>query len=137
MYKRQSQLVEERLIQPSTLLGEFQKPAFKRSFEDLIHHLMRDSLAQHLHTLGQVGEFQGFEQTTANLRAFLLRQRDTLLPLGLDLLLEHLTLEDLLSPDQGVHLLNQLIATHQLLEGPAAEASWPQLPAAWEGIPPG
>ncbi len=132
--KAMSQLVEERLIRPSTLLGEFQKPAFKRSFEDLIHHLMRDSLAQHLHTLGQVGEFQGFEQTTANLRAFLLRQRDTLLPLGLDLLLEHLTLEDLLSPDQGVHLLNQLIATHQLLEGPAAEASWQQLRAACEGI---
>lgn len=104
--KAMSLLVEERLIRPTTLLEEFQKPAFQESFEHLLYHMMRQSIGKNIESWEQLEEIQGFNETTANLKTFLLTHQDHILPICTDVLFDHLLVEDVLSEAQFRHILN-------------------------------
>src|SRR5690606_13818148 len=82
-----SLLVEERLIKPATLLEEFQKDSFKTPFKQLIQHLLFESLQKNLEALSELQDIQGFEESSHNLKAFLLTKRDEILPVCVDVLL--------------------------------------------------
>ncbi len=109
-----SELVEEQLITPDTLLEEFDKPAFKASFEQLIHQIISHHLKERVLKLDRPDDLGGYHDTLNNLKRYLLQQREPLLDASLQALFDHLQVLDLLSPEQ----LKQILSTlwHLLLE---------------------
>ena len=115
-----SELVEERLITPETLLREFDTEHFKRSFEQLIRYIITHNLKEQLMRFEIVGDVGGYEQTLANLKHFLRQQRETLLEAGLSTLFQHVQVQDILSPEQQQNMIERLwrlllhtLETHQ------------------------
>src|SRR4051794_9548966 len=49
-----SELVEERLIKPSTMLEEFQKEEFKVSFEVLITHIVENTINENIKNIDTI-----------------------------------------------------------------------------------
>jgi len=103
-----SELVEEQLITPETLLEEFDKEAFKLSFEQLIRYIITHNLKQQLLRFDTPGDLRGYQQTLANLKHFLRQQRAPILHAALNTLFEHVSFEDLLSSGQQELMLNKL-----------------------------
>lgn len=103
-----SELVEEQLITPDTLLEEFDKPAFKASFEQLIRQIISHHLKERVLKLDRPDELGGYHETLNNLKRYLIQQREPLLDAGLDALFDHLQVLDLLSPEQLKQILSTL-----------------------------
>ncbi|MEZ0373248.1 MAG: DUF445 family protein, partial [Candidatus Sericytochromatia bacterium] len=104
-----STLVEERLIRPETLLVEFQKPAFKETFETLIESIVQDTIQENIRHLDTLEGVQGLGGTLENLRGFLNDESDRILTPAQGVLLRHILVEDVLSPEQLQHLVRQLL----------------------------
>lgn len=103
-----SELVEERLITPETLLQEFDTEGFKRSFEQLIRYIIAHNLKERVLNFASPGELNGYHQTLANLKHFLREQREPILDASLTALFRHVRVQDLLSPEQQEKILNEL-----------------------------
>ncbi|PIQ28891.1 hypothetical protein COW36_09420 [bacterium (Candidatus Blackallbacteria) CG17_big_fil_post_rev_8_21_14_2_50_48_46] len=112
-----SDLVEERLITPETLLEEFDSEAFKLSFEKLIRLIVEEKLREKIAKFDTLHDISGYGQTLSNLRKFLVENRDTILSSALNSLFDHLQVGELLSQAQLRHLLSQLFESFaQVLE---------------------
>lgn len=134
-----SELVEERLIRPETLLAEFQKPAFKETFETLIESIVQDTIQANIKHLDTLEGVQGLGGTLENLRGFLLAERDKILTPAQEVLLRHILIGDVLSTEQLEHVVRQLLllgsaslfkqqqALGQTFRQEAASLSWSQL----------
>ncbi|PKL76287.1 MAG: hypothetical protein CVV27_11050, partial [Candidatus Melainabacteria bacterium HGW-Melainabacteria-1] len=103
-----SELVEERLITPDTLLEEFEKEAFKRSFEQLIRQIIAHHLKQQVLRLDRPADLRGYSQTLANLRHFLREHREQVLEACLGALFGLVQAEDLFGPEQQESVLGRL-----------------------------
>jgi uncharacterized membrane protein YheB (UPF0754 family) len=130
-----SLLVEERLIKPATLLEEFQKDSFKTPFKQLIQHLLFESLQKNLEALSELQDIQGFEESSHNLKAFLLTKRDEILPVCVDVLLSHLQVTDLQTPEQWAHVIQQLFAQQDLVDPALIADLYRHLRAEWLQLP--
>ena len=106
-----SKLVEERLIKPETLMEEFKKDGFKKSFENLISHVIKDGISEHIQDIETVSEIQGIEKTSENLYQFLLKKRESILDILIINLLDNVLIEDLLSKEQLEVLINNISQT--------------------------
>lgn len=104
-----SELVEERLIRPETLLSEFSKPAFKETFETLVASIVQDTIQTNIQHLDTLEGVQGLGGTLENLRDFLVAERDKILTPAQEVLLRHILIEDVLSPEQLEHVVRQLL----------------------------
>lgn len=104
-----STLVEERLIRPDTLLSEFQKPAFKETFEVLVESIVQETIQENIRHLDTLEGVQGLGGTLENLRSFLLEQRHQILEPAQQVLLRHLLVDDVLSPEQLQYVVRQLL----------------------------
>lgn len=106
-----SKLVEERLIKPETLMNEFQKDGFKNSFENLISHVVKDGIGEHIKDIETIAEIEGIEKTSDNLYQFLLKNREKILDILIINLLDNVLIEDLLSKEQLEVLINNISKT--------------------------
>lgn len=103
-----SELVEERLITPETLLHEFDTEHFKRSFEQLIRYIIKNNLKEQLTRFDIVGDLGGYEQTLGNLKQFLKQEREVILQAVLSTLFTHVQVQNLLSPEQQQSMIERL-----------------------------
>ncbi|MGV3525722.1 MAG: DUF445 family protein [Candidatus Sericytochromatia bacterium] len=129
-----SELVEERLIRPDTLLEEFQKAAFQERFEALIHAIVQQTLQTNLRHLDTLAELKGFSATLRHLRGFLLRESDAILQPAEQVLLEHIRVDDVLSPEQLQHVLRQSLLVVGGTLYTHREAIWSALEQDWAGL---
>ena len=103
-----SKLVEEQLITPDTLLEEFEKPAFKRSFEQLIHSILSDHLKQQIQQFDTPAELKGYSRTLSNLKRFLKSHRQHVLSACLNALFDHVQVQDVVSEAQQTRIFNAI-----------------------------
>ncbi|MFN8674010.1 MAG: DUF445 family protein [Candidatus Sericytochromatia bacterium] len=115
-----SELVEERLIKPETLLNEFEKESFRESFQNLIKHIIEDTIIKNIESkeIIKIQDISGFDKTSENLKNFLFENESNILPKALDILYETIELEDVLSHNQLEKVLQKLI---QLLSESVSE----------------
>ncbi len=106
--KSMSQLVEEQLITPDTLLEEFEKPAFKRSFENLIHSILSEHLKQQIQQFDTPSELKGYSRTLSNLRRFLKSRRQDVLEASFSALFGHIQVQDVVSEAQMQSIFNAI-----------------------------
>ena len=103
-----SELVEEKLITPETLLEEFGTEGFKQSFEELIRYIIANNLKEHLLRFETPGELNGYQQTLANLKQFLRQKKEPILDASLTALFRHLTVQNILSSEQQKKILTEV-----------------------------
>ncbi len=104
-----SELVEERLIRPDTLTSEFQKPAFKETFEMLVESIVQDTIQENIRHLDTLEGVKGLGGTIEKSREFLIEQSEQILGPSQQMLLRHILVQDVLSPDQLQHVVRQLL----------------------------
>lgn len=104
-----STLVEEKLIKPSTMLEEFQKEEFKVSFEKLISYIVDNSLKDNIKEINSIDEIEGVKATSDNLYNFLNTKRENILEICVEVLFNNILLEDILSKDQLLKVVDKLI----------------------------
>ena len=105
-----SELVEERLIKPSTVLEEFQKEEFKVSFEKLINHIIESTINENIKNLDTISEIKGFPLTSSNLYNFLITNRERILQPCVEALFDNVMIRDVLSPEQLNFVVEKLLA---------------------------
>ncbi|MEK7431498.1 MAG: DUF445 family protein [Cyanobacteriota bacterium] len=106
-----SELVEERLIKPETLVKEFEKENFKDSFQNLIKHIIDETIIKNItnKNIELVDEISGFDKTSDNLKHFLFENEENILPNALKILYETIEIKDFLSPKQLETIIQKLI----------------------------
>lgn len=105
-----SELVEERLITPETVLDEFDTDAFKASFEALILKIINHDLRRNLEKFNTLGEIEGYHKTSDNLKSFLLGNRESIMETILNALFDNIMIKDFLSQSQLNTLIERLFS---------------------------
>lgn len=104
-----STLVEEKLIKPSTMLEEFQKEEFKVSFENLLNHIVENTLKENIQEIKSLSEIEGVKVTSDNLYKFLNTKRENILEICIEILFNNIQIEDILSKEQLSQVVDKLI----------------------------
>lgn len=104
-----STLVEEKLIKPSTMLEEFQKPEFKVSFEKLIDYIVENTLKENIKEIDSISHIDGAKNTSDNLSKFLNKKREDILEICIEVLFNNVLIEDILSNEQIAKVVDKLI----------------------------
>jgi uncharacterized membrane protein YheB (UPF0754 family) len=104
-----SELVEERLIKPSTMLEEFQKEEFKVSFELLVTHIVQNTINENIKNIDTISEISGFHETSANLHNFLNTNRERILEPCVEALFNNVMIKDVLSREQLKNVVEKLL----------------------------
>ncbi|GIW23520.1 MAG: hypothetical protein KatS3mg068_2527 [Candidatus Sericytochromatia bacterium] len=104
-----SQLVEEKLVKPSTLLEEFEKEPFRKSFENLIKHIIENTLNENINQFNELNDIKGFDKTLNNLKDFLLDNQEKIIDIGTSALFNNINIINILSKEQIDYIINFLI----------------------------
>jgi uncharacterized membrane protein YheB (UPF0754 family) len=104
-----SELVEERLIKPSTMLEEFQKEEFKTSFEVLITHIVENTINENIKNIDTISEISGFQETSRNLHNFLINNRERILQPCVEALFDNVLIKDVLTREQLKNIVEKLL----------------------------
>lgn len=106
-----SELVEERLIPPSTLVEEFEKDSFKDSFQSLIQHIVENTIESTIKNknIDTFQDIQGSNKTSENLKEFLFFNQEKILPNAMETLYKTIEFRDFLSNEQIENIVQKLI----------------------------
>lgn len=106
-----SELVEERLIKPSTLVEEFEKEAFKKSFQTLIQHIVENTIESTIKTknISTFQDIEGSTKTSENLKEFLFFNQEKILPNAMETLYKTIEFRDFLTSEQIENIVQKLI----------------------------